>query len=353
MTAGWLTARTLSRTVPPAVPGVMFLSGGWLLCYCLLCIGLLSLDEFDEPHPCPRASCSCPVGGALVGLFFCWPCCCHWALLHDGSCKRLSRHPPLPADVRCPVFVALRQAASLRNWLAACAPRTWLPRSKPLLMPLSSQLLPLCPTHLPAGGQSEEEATAHLAAMNMVTDVKKPWTLSFSFGRALQAGAGFGAAWLGCLRWHEGCVLCAAKRAAEHTAESCFACRWDGGGSRNRILHPSAPLPATNKACMPKARGRTEARLPVATMPMRRACPPLPAPTRCGAALFIFVQASALKAWGGKKENFKAGQEAFLKRAKANSELVWCAVLTLGLLLRLDVEVALAAATSPAFASRL
>lgn len=37
-----------------------------------------------------------------------------------------------------------------------------------------------------AGGQSEEEATAHLAAMNQCDDVKKPWTLSFSFGRALQ-----------------------------------------------------------------------------------------------------------------------------------------------------------------------
>jgi len=32
------------------------------------------------------------------------------------------------------------------------------------------------------------------------------------------------------------------------------------------------------------------------------------------------LQASALKAWGGKKENFKAGQEAFLVRAKANSK---------------------------------
>lgn len=32
------------------------------------------------------------------------------------------------------------------------------------------------------------------------------------------------------------------------------------------------------------------------------------------------LQASALKAWGGKKENFKAGQDAFLARAKANSE---------------------------------
>jgi fructose-bisphosphate aldolase class I len=67
-----------------------------------------------------------------------------------------------------------------------------------------------------SGGQSEEEATAHLAAMNQCEGVKKPWTLSFSFGRALQA--------------------------------------------------------------------------------------------------------SALKAWGGKKENFKAGQEAFIARAKANSE---------------------------------
>lgn len=37
-----------------------------------------------------------------------------------------------------------------------------------------------------AGGQSEEEATAHLAAMNQCDTVKKPWTLSFSFGRALQ-----------------------------------------------------------------------------------------------------------------------------------------------------------------------
>ncbi|KAI3423957.1 hypothetical protein D9Q98_009791 [Chlorella vulgaris] len=67
-----------------------------------------------------------------------------------------------------------------------------------------------------SGGQSEEEATAHLAAMNQCDTVKKPWTLSFSFGRALQA--------------------------------------------------------------------------------------------------------SALKAWGGKKENYKAAQEAFLTRAKANSE---------------------------------
>lgn len=36
-----------------------------------------------------------------------------------------------------------------------------------------------------SGGQSEEEATLNLNAMNEL-DVVKPWTLSFSFGRALQ-----------------------------------------------------------------------------------------------------------------------------------------------------------------------
>ncbi|GBG81373.1 hypothetical protein CBR_g32047 [Chara braunii] len=37
-----------------------------------------------------------------------------------------------------------------------------------------------------SGGQSEEEATLNLNAMNAL-DAKKPWTLSFSYGRALQA----------------------------------------------------------------------------------------------------------------------------------------------------------------------
>ncbi|KAJ6293480.1 hypothetical protein OIU78_025455 [Salix suchowensis] len=36
-----------------------------------------------------------------------------------------------------------------------------------------------------SGGQSEEEATLNLNAMNKL-EVLKPWTLSFSFGRALQ-----------------------------------------------------------------------------------------------------------------------------------------------------------------------
>jgi fructose-bisphosphate aldolase class I len=48
------------------------------------------------------------------------------------------------------------------------------------------------PTELPgivflSGGQSDEEATAHLNAMNKLGP--HPWELSFSYGRALQAPA--------------------------------------------------------------------------------------------------------------------------------------------------------------------
>ena len=36
-----------------------------------------------------------------------------------------------------------------------------------------------------SGGQSDEEATAHLDAMNKIGNL--PWKLTFSYGRALQA----------------------------------------------------------------------------------------------------------------------------------------------------------------------
>lgn len=44
-----------------------------------------------------------------------------------------------------------------------------------------------------SGGQSDEEATAHLSAMNAIGDL--PWALTFSYGRALQAAPQ--AAWAG------------------------------------------------------------------------------------------------------------------------------------------------------------
>ena len=37
-----------------------------------------------------------------------------------------------------------------------------------------------------SGGQTEEEASLHLNYMNQVQDIRRPWFLSFSFGRALQ-----------------------------------------------------------------------------------------------------------------------------------------------------------------------
>ncbi len=39
-----------------------------------------------------------------------------------------------------------------------------------------------------SGGQTDEEASSHLNAMNAL-DVKVPWTLTFSYGRALQQTA--------------------------------------------------------------------------------------------------------------------------------------------------------------------
>jgi len=46
-----------------------------------------------------------------------------------------------------------------------------------------------------SGGQSEEDASLNLNAMNVISDIKRPWALTFSYGRALQASVL--AAWQG------------------------------------------------------------------------------------------------------------------------------------------------------------
>lgn len=38
-----------------------------------------------------------------------------------------------------------------------------------------------------SGGQSEEEASLNLNEMNKLENIKRPWSLSFSYGRALQS----------------------------------------------------------------------------------------------------------------------------------------------------------------------
>ena len=60
-----------------------------------------------------------------------------------------------------------------------------------------------------SGGQSDEEATAHLDAMNKIGDL--PWKLTFSYGRALAARAAEG---LG----RQGENVAAAQRAFAHRA---------------------------------------------------------------------------------------------------------------------------------------
>lgn len=46
-----------------------------------------------------------------------------------------------------------------------------------------------------SGGQSEEEASVNLDAMNRLQGIRRPWALTFSYGRALQASVL--AAWQG------------------------------------------------------------------------------------------------------------------------------------------------------------
>merc|ERR1712168_951451 len=60
--------------------------------------------------------------------------------------------------------------------------------AKATVLALSRTMPPAIPgvTFL-SGGQSEEEASVHLDAINKCTAAKKPWALTFSYGRALQA----------------------------------------------------------------------------------------------------------------------------------------------------------------------
>jgi len=60
----------------------------------------------------------------------------------------------------------------------AVATLTTLSRTVPPAMPGINFL---------SGGQSEEEASCNLNAMNVLKDWNRPWNVSFSFGRALQA----------------------------------------------------------------------------------------------------------------------------------------------------------------------
>uniref|UniRef100_A0A3B5B900 fructose-bisphosphate aldolase n=1 Tax=Stegastes partitus TaxID=144197 RepID=A0A3B5B900_9TELE len=75
---------------------------------------------------------------------------------------------------------------------ASCAQMCWLQSTRPCPTTTTAQRRSLWQPSLPlaflSGGQSEEEASVHLNAINSCP-LAKPWILTFSFGRALQASA--------------------------------------------------------------------------------------------------------------------------------------------------------------------
>lgn len=61
---------------------------------------------------------------------------------------------------------------------------------------LSRSIVPALPVVcFLSGGQSEEEASLNLNAMNKIDKLPRPWSLTFSYGRALQSSVL--KAWLG------------------------------------------------------------------------------------------------------------------------------------------------------------
>lgn len=69
-----------------------------------------------------------------------------------------------------------------------------------------------------SGGQSEEDASLNLDALNKLTGIKKPWALTFSYGRALQASVL--AAWQGKKENVQSAQNELLKRAAANSAAS-------------------------------------------------------------------------------------------------------------------------------------
>ena len=89
-------------------------------------------------------------------------------------------HVFLEGTLLKPNMVTCGQSCPTKNTVdeVALATVTALARTVPVAVPGVTFL---------SGGQSEEEASVHLNAINQVSEVKRPWKLTFSYGRALQA----------------------------------------------------------------------------------------------------------------------------------------------------------------------
>jgi fructose-bisphosphate aldolase class I len=86
-----------------------------------------------------------------------------------------------------------------------------------------------------SGGQSEEEASVNLSAINALKDVPKPWALTFSSGRALQASAI--AAWEGKPENKELMQKVLVERAQANSKASLGT--YEGGSGSTADLHVS------------------------------------------------------------------------------------------------------------------
>lgn len=81
-----------------------------------------------------------------------------------------------------------------------------------------------------SGGMSEEDASLNLDAMNKLSDINKPWRLSFSFGRALQASAI--KAWAGKSENKQACGDAFVQRAKANCEASLG--KYEGSGDANK-----------------------------------------------------------------------------------------------------------------------
>lgn len=140
------------RTIPASVPGIHFLSG-------------------EQPACCgPFIGCASAIFADFSGLgttclLFGRPCQCEEEGFPATTQAWLHRHSP---------FVARRHACFKgRAHAACCAGFRTVPNSLPSLCPST------------AGGMSEEESTLNLQALQEACP-NAPWSLTFSYGRALQ-----------------------------------------------------------------------------------------------------------------------------------------------------------------------
>ncbi|MGH0167535.1 UNVERIFIED_CONTAM: hypothetical protein FKN15_052782 [Acipenser sinensis] len=143
-----------------------------------------------------------------------------------------------------------------------------------------------------SGGQSEEDASINLNAINQCP-LPKPWALTFSYGRALQASAL--KTWAGKKE--------NAKAAQEEYIKRAQV-RREGLEQHQGVTFLSG--------------GQSEEDASINLNAINQC--PLPKPWALTFSYGRALQASALKTWAGKKENAKAAQEEYIKRAQNNSQ---------------------------------